>query len=57
MDEGRVHYEKNKFGRPKAISFDLAKILVKSFGWKFATKKSGTTSYYISKESKVNLIK
>jgi len=57
MDEGRVHYEKNKLGRPKAITLDLAKLLVKSFGWKFATKKSGITSYYIFKESKVNLIK
>jgi hypothetical protein len=57
MDEGRMYFSKNKFGRPEAMQMDLAKILLKSFGWKFATKKTGITHWRIVKESKVNIIK
>ena len=57
MIEEMAYYEKNKFGRPKAISYDLARVLVKVFGWKFSTPKSEIASYRISKESKINLIK
>lgn len=54
IDQGMIFPELNKFFRPKALSFQNAKILVDLFGWYFGTENSNIGINRISKPSKIN---